>query len=220
MDKKEIIIKETEDGSKTFFIPSLNEHYHSTKGALTESQHIFIKNGFDLFDKDQLNILEVGFGTGLNTYLTAREAEDKRIKTHYTTLEKYPLSWKEVSSLNHEPDDLLKNIHLAEWNRPIELSPFFTLHKMEGDFKNEIFKLSNEFYDVVYFDAFAPEKQPEMWQENLFQQLYVIMKPKSILTTYCVKGVVKRMLKNCGFQVQKIPGPPQGKREILRAIKN
>ena len=220
MNKKDIILKETEDGSRTYFIPSLDEHYHSTKGALTESQHIFIKNGFNTFAKEELNILEVGFGTGLNTYLTAIEAINQKVKTNYTTLEKYPLSWDEVAQLDYEASKRLGDIHLATWNQPVKLSPYFTLHKIEGDFKEEIFKLPKEHYDLVYFDAFAPEKQPDMWQENLFQQLSVIMKPQSRLTSYCVKGVVKRMLRNSGFKVQKVPGPPHGKREILCATKN
>lgn len=212
-------IKQTEDGSYTFFIPSMDEHYHSSKGAYTESDHIYIKNGFNTFRKPSLTILEVGFGTGLNTFLTALEAEKKAVKTDYTTLEKYPIPWNEIEALQQSTQPLFRNIHTCPWEEPCTLSPFFTLHKKQCNYPEEVFKLPPEQYDLVYFDAFAPEKQPEMWQENLFRQLYVLMKPNGRLTTYCVKGEIRRSLKRCGFKVERLPGPPQGKRQILNALK-
>ncbi|MCK9179413.1 MAG: tRNA (5-methylaminomethyl-2-thiouridine)(34)-methyltransferase MnmD [Bacteroides sp.] len=220
MDKKNIIVKETDDGSKTFFVPSLDEHYHSVKGAYTESKHIYIDYGFNSFNLKKLSVLEIGFGTGLNTYLTAIEAEKREIKTDYTTLEKYPLSWSEINQLNEKPNDLYQTIHTSSWNHTIKLSPKFSLLKIQADYTKEIFNLPEANFDLVYFDAFAPEKQPNMWQEELFQRLYVIMKPNSRLTTYCVKGAIRRMMQRCGFEVKRLPGPPGGKRQILCAIKN
>ncbi len=212
-------IKQTEDGSYTFFIPSMEEHYHSTKGAYTESQHIYIENGFNTFNQQTLSVLEIGFGTGLNTFLTALEAEKRGLKTDYTTLERYPLLWDEVELLHQSAHRLFREIHICPWEVPCTLSPCFTLHKMQCNYPDAVFKLPPEHYDLVYFDAFAPEKQPEMWQEELFQQLYVIMKPHGKLTTYCVKGEIRRMLERCRFKTKRLPGPPQGKKQILNALK-
>ena len=220
MKSKDRRIRQTEDGSYTFFVPALNEHYHSTKGAYTESRHIYIDNGFNACNAERLNVLEVGFGTGLNGFLTAMEAGKREVKTTYTTLERYPIPWDEVASLHLSSNGLFREIHACPWDIPCELTPFFTLLKKQSNYLEEIFRLPPERYDLVYFDAFAPEKQPEMWQEELFRRLYVIMKPNGRLTTYCVKGEIRRILQRCGFTVKRLPGPPQGKKQILNAIKD
>ena len=215
----------TDDGSHTLFIPELNEHYHSTYGALTESLHVFIRSGLDCFaGRNEISIFETGFGTGLNALLTALSAVKLGMKVWYFALEKYPVDPQIVKQLNYS--QLLKNtendverlfsaIHEADWERMTEIHPFFHLKKMKGDMCSFI---PDAIYDLVYFDAFAPDKQPEMWTGEIMKRLVLAMKPGGIFTTYCVKGSVKRILKDCGLTVEKLPGPP-GKREILRARK-
>lgn len=217
-----ITLEPTADGSNTLFVPELDEHYHSVKGALTESQHIFIQMGLNHSQAESPHVLEIGFGTGLNAFLTLLEAEKQSRKVCFTSIERYPLGEDIVQKLGYpeiiapEASEKFYALHAAPWNRPIRLSPYFTLHKIEGDFTHFDFQ---SHYDVVYFDAFAPEKQPEMWSQPLFDRLYQQMNPGGILTTYCAKGVVRRMLQAAGFTVERLPGPPGGKREILRASK-
>lgn len=214
-------IQTTDDGSQTLFVPSLDEHYHSVKGALTESMHIFIRMGLQECTSVEPRVLEIGFGTGLNAWLTFLESEKGR-KIYYTTLEKYPLPKELILQLDYPkllspaqaPSYLL--IHEAAWNEWVELTPSFMLRKMQVDFTT--CSLPDE-YDVIYFDAFAPEKQPEMWSQELFDRLYACLSPGGILVTYCAKGVVRRMLQTSGFVVERLPGPPGGKREILRGKK-
>lgn len=217
-----IQIEQTADGSNTLFVPELNEHYHSVKGALTESEHIFIRTGLQHCPLDSVNVLEIGFGTGLNAFLTLLEAEKTGRHILYTTLERYPLDRQTVEQLHYPeliaPDkaDLFFALHRATWDTPQTITPQFTLLKIETDFTQFLFKYR---YNVVYFDAFAPEKQPEMWNKKLFDYLYNVIYPGGILTTYCAKGAVRRMLQEAGFNVERLPGPPGGKREILRATK-
>lgn len=223
------IIEKTDDGSATLFVPELNEHYHSTKGARTESQHIFIDMGLKASVAASPRILEIGFGTGLNAWLTLKEAERSCREVHYTGLELYPLAWEMVEQLGYIPSseqqhdaELFKQLHTAPWEKEIRLTPHFTLLKQETDAnllkaEKDIDKLSS--FDVIYFDAFAPEKQPEMWSQELFNRLYVLLNNDGILTTYCAKGIIRRMLQAAGFIVERLPGPPGGKREILRARK-
>ena len=245
----ERIIEKTEDGSATLFVPELNEHYHSTKGAHTESQHIFIDMGLKASAAISPRILEIGFGTGLNAWLTLKEAEKSDRNVHYTGLELYPLEWQTVEQLNYVPNDeqvtvngeqqtaieLFKQLHTSPWEEEVHLTPHFTLRKVETDvnewtMNNEKWAITNNetrsplstidnSYYLVYFDAFAPEKQPEMWSQELFNRLYVLLAKDGILTTYCAKGIVRRMLQTAGFIVERLPGPPGGKREILRACK-
>jgi len=245
----ERIIEKTEDGSATLFVPELNEHYHSTKGAHTESQHIFIDMGLKASAAISPRVLEIGFGTGLNAWLTLKEAEKSGRNVHYTGLELYPLEWQTVEQLNYVPNDeqvtvngeqqtaieLFKQLHTSPWEEEVHLTPHFTLRKVETDvnkwtMNNEKWAITNNetrsplstidnSYDLVYFDAFAPEKQPEMWSQELFNRLYVLLAKDGILTTYCAKGIVRRMLQTAGFIVERLPGPPGGKREILRACK-
>ena len=227
----ERIIEKTDDGSATLFVPELNEHYHSTKGARTESQHIFIDMGLKASSATTPHILEIGFGTGLNAWLTLEEAERSRRNIHYTGLELYPLEWQTIEQLGYISNDeqltttarqqpaieLFKQLHTSPWEKDVQLTPHFTLRKIETDVNK--WRVENSPFNLVYFDAFAPEKQPEMWSQELFNRLYVLLDRDGILTTYCAKGVVRRMLQTAGFTVERLPGPPGGKREILRARK-
>lgn len=246
------IIEKTDDGSATLFVPELNEHYHSTKGARTESQHIFIEMGLKASASTAPRILEVGFGTGLNAWLTLKEAEQSGRHIHYTGLELYPLEWQTIEQLGYISNDeqlttsdrqqpaieLFKQLHTSPWGKDVQLTPHFTLQKVETDVNklrvengelptlslalstlNSPFSTLHSPFNLVYFDAFAPEKQPEMWSQELFNRLYVLLDRDGILTTYCAKGVVRRMLQTAGFTVERLPGPPGGKREILRARK-
>lgn len=213
------IIEHTEDGSATLFVPELDEHYHSVKGARTESQHIFIDMGLKASAAPQPHVLEIGFGTGLNALLTLETAEQEKRNIHYTGIELYPLTWEEVSALGYSEHPLFKKLHTAPWEEDVEISPHFTLRKIKIDAKVLITDTLSLNPDLVYFDAFAPEKQPEMWNEQLFRSLYVYINTGGILTTYCAKGVIRRMLQAVGFRVERLPGPPGGKREILRATK-
>ena len=216
-------LEQTADGSYTLYVPELDEHYHSVKGALTESQHIFIDMGLKHSSITAPHILEIGLGTGLNCVLTLLEAKESQRHVYYTGIERYPLNEEIIRKLNYpsiigkECEEDYFAIHQAPWEEDVCLSPWFTLHKMKGDFTHYSFE---QKYDIIYFDAFAPEKQPEMWEQSLFDNLYQVLNEGGILTTYCAKGVVRRMLQTAGFKVERLPGPPGGKREILRAIKN
>ena len=215
------IVEHTDDGSATLYVPELNEHYHSVKGAQTESQHIFIDMGLKYVETEHPRVLEIGFGTGLNAFLSLLTANETGRKVHYTGLELYPLEWETIAELKYSDDPLFERIHTAEWEVEAEISPNFTLLKKKTDFtKIHLADTRMEAkIDVVYFDAFAPEKQPEMWTQELFDYLYTIMNPGGALTTYCAKGVIRRMLQAAGFVVERLPGPPGGKREILRATR-
>lgn len=254
------VIEHTADGSATLYVPELDEHYHSVKGAFTESQHIFIDMGLKACADPNPHLLEVGFGTGLNALLTLIEAERSGRTVHYTGLELYPLPWETVSRLGYvsflsdghfvndvrassdEPTAVngkqvaqwFEALHAAPWEEEVEITPRFTLHKVQTDFTSAAPSTLNgaspgftaqpvhpspfttHHYSLVYFDAFAPEKQPEMWTQELFDRLHVSMKEGGVLTTYCAKGAVRRMLQEAGFVVERLPGPPGGKREILR----
>lgn len=216
-------IEITADGSATIYVPHIDEHYHSIKGALTESLHIFRDCAFchhGISDTSTpLRVLEIGFGTGLNAVVTAMAANENR-KAHYISLELYPVDMEMVSRLNYgELVDarLLTLLHEAQWNVEQQITPHFTLEKLQCDFTR--CSLPNNI-DVVYFDAFAPEKQPEMWEEQLFARIHNAMSPGGVLTTYCAKGEIRRRLQRVGFTVERLPGPPGGKREILRATKS
>lgn len=211
----------TEDGSHTLFVPAIDECYHSTHGAVQESQHIFIDAGLKKCNKSTIRVLEIGFGTGLNTFLTLVEAERSRLEIQYTTLEKYPVEVSKALLLNY-PEEIdsdkrsfFELLHTSSWNEQVQINPTFSLTKVEADFTNYKF---TEKYDVIYFDAFSPEKQPEMWTEELFKTLFLQCNNAAILTTYCAKGVVRRAMQAAGFVVERLAGPP-GKREILRGLK-
>lgn len=215
----------TEDGSHSLFVPQLNEHYHSTHGAIQESRHVYIEAGFCASASKQINVLEVGFGTGLNTFLTLLESEKTDTQVHYTTIELYPLDCDKANQLNYPEHisetnkaSLFLNLHTAEWNKSVEITANFILHKIETNFSNPTNLDATKQFDVIYFDAFAPEKQPEMWTQQIFDRLYTLSNQNAIITTYCAKGAVRRMLQSAGFTVERLPGPI-GKREILRGRK-
>lgn len=217
------VIEKTEDGSATLFVPELNEHYHSVKGARTESQHIFVHMGLEASTAAEPHILEIGFGTGLNALLTLEAAEKGQRCVHYTGIELYPLSWEEVDALKYSTHPLFEALHRAPWEEEEVITPNFTLKKVQVDVQtigaDGLLRINNSPFDVVYFDAFAPEKQPGMWEESVFRSIYASMNLGGVLTTYCAKGAVRRLLQAVGFKVERLPGPPGGKREILRVTK-
>jgi tRNA U34 5-methylaminomethyl-2-thiouridine-forming methyltransferase MnmC len=214
--KRKII--QTGDGSPTIYVENLNEHYHSVFGARAESEHIFINAGLNYLDYKNISILEIGFGTGLNTYLTLNMSMNRKIR--YYAIEKYPLEPEEWDALiyAHEKDPFsssFREIHSAPWGEWVSLNPGFELFKEKTDLKDFT---PPPGQDLIYFDAFAPEVQPGLWTESIFQKLYECMKKGGVLLTYSVKGSVRKSLKNCGFDTEKLPGPT-GKRHILRASK-
>ena len=214
MNFTKILLETTADGSHTLFLPEINEHYHSINGAIQESKHVYIEAGFKQCRKSEIHVLEMGFGTGLNALLTALEAEKQKIKVLYTGLEKFPLPQEMISQLNYSKlnQPLFQAIHQTEWGKSETINPHFYLEKIQTDFRD--FDFPNK-YDVIYYDAFAPDKQPEVWSQALFDKIFSAMNPRGILTTYCAKGNIRRIMQHAGFSVERIPGPP-GKREMLR----
>ncbi len=212
----------TEDGSHSLYVPGLDETYHSRHGAMQESMHVFIEMGlrFKALTQPKPEILEVGFGTGLNAWLTAKEAMDKGYQVHYTTLETFPLDKNLVNQFNYalseeKLQDLFQSIHASNWNEPAKILENFYLEKVHLSLQQ--FQATDRF-DLVYYDAFGPPKQPEMWEQSIFDQLFLMMKSEGVLVTYCAKGQVRRNMLTAGFEVERLQGPP-GKREMLRAIK-
>ncbi|MDR6300526.1 tRNA (5-methylaminomethyl-2-thiouridine)(34)-methyltransferase MnmD [Mesonia maritima] len=222
--KREIII--TADGSSTIHIPDWNEQYHSKHGAIQEAQHVFISKGLhflsEKYQPKKINILEIGFGTGLNALLTAMEANQKKININYKGIEAYPIAEKEIENLNYgkqlstEAIHLFEKIHKADWEKQVEITPVFSLKK-EKLFFEEITETQN--FNLIYFDAFGARVQPELWEKPIFQKMYNALTENGVLVTYSAKGSAKRAMQEVGFTVEKIPGPP-GKREMLRAEKN
>lgn len=223
MKNREIIF--TADGSHSIYVPELNECYHSKFGALAESQHIFINTGFKAIPEyiNKINILEIGLGTGLNALLTYDEAAKTGKQIYYTGIEFYPLEIEFIKQLNYTKTTnrnysgkIFLEIHEASWNKEVRISDFFSIEKINK--KIEEYLPEKEKFDLIYFDAFGPEVQPELWTEDIFAKLAASIKLNGILVTYSTKGDVKRVLKKSGFTIEKLPGPP-GKREILRAKK-
>lgn len=218
---RNIRIESTLDGSNTLYVPSIDEHYHSTNGAVQESTHVYINAGLAECQKDTVNILEIGFGTGLNAYLTLLYAQRHHKNIFYTAIELYPLDNDTISRLDYTSEKqlsekvLFEKLHTSLWNTEEEITPFFSLSKFNYDFTLLNFSFDKTF-DLIYFDAFAPDKQSEMWTQDIFDFLYENTALHGILTTYCAKGSVRRMLQKSGYEVERLPGPP-GKREILRA---
>ena len=218
-----IDIVQTGDGSDTIYLEQLDEHYHSTFGAIQESMHVFIRAGFNVCQQDEVVILEIGFGTGLNCYLTLLECLKSEKTVRYFSLEKYPLDREVWEKLNYpfgeSPDHrlLFHRIHQAPWNLESEIHPRFRLCKLEADAVTRDYK-DLPGADLVYFDAFSPGKQPELWDRRIFERLFPAMKNNSIFVTYCARGFVRRTLQSVGFRPERLPGPP-GKREIIRAFK-
>jgi tRNA U34 5-methylaminomethyl-2-thiouridine-forming methyltransferase MnmC len=214
----------TGDGSHTLFVPGLKEHYHSTFGAIQESMHVFIEAGLlSIGDIPEINILEIGFGTGLNALLTLAVSQNRGVKVNYDAVEPFPLTDTILKQLNYGDNELVHPFsdqfnlfHQAAYNEIVPITPAFSLRKIKEGI--EVGDLPDNHYQLVYFDAFAPEVQPELWTEPVFRKIYLSMKPGGILTTYCCKGSVRRAMIAAGFSVEKLPGPP-GKREIVRAMK-
>lgn len=221
--KVQIII--TEDGSHTLIHPDLNESYHSVHGAIQESEYVFIETGFRKVARNNkhISLLEVGLGTGLNALLTFNEATSSNIVVQYTALEPYPISEKLAADLNYP--QIIGNatsevefslMHHVKTGVRLQLNPWFLFEKhimRLQDFNDGV-----NFFNLIYFDAFSPEKAPEMWAATIFNKLYQLLQPGGILVTYCAKGAVRRTMQQIGFEVERLPGPP-GKREILRAVK-
>lgn len=224
MEERNLQIEETADGSHTLYVPDLEEHYHSVNGAIQESKHVFISMGLHEMTKSDISILEVGFGTGLNALLTFIESELSSTKISYNTIEKYPLSLDLTSKLNYselssESNVIFDTIHKAAWNSFVEISSSFRINKINGDFTDlKCWEKDNEIFDLIYFDAFAPDKQPDLWTQDIFDYIYRLTSMNGVFVTYCAKGVVRRMLQKAGFIVERLPGPP-GKREMLRGRK-
>lgn len=215
------IVEQTADGSHTLFVPALNEHYHSVNGAVQEGLHVFIDAGLKQCTKDEIAVFEVGFGTGLNALLTARYAAEHGKYIRYTSIEAFPLAEDVIVQLNYardEDQELYTAMHLAEWGSEVKINSSFSLTKIHGNFTRFDFSSLADHFDVIYFDAFAPDVQPDMWSQQIFDQMYHIAKEGAIMTTYCAKGEVRRRMQAAGFVVERIPGPP-GKREMLRARK-
>ncbi|MFD1314167.1 tRNA (5-methylaminomethyl-2-thiouridine)(34)-methyltransferase MnmD [Namhaeicola litoreus] len=220
MERKVII---TKDGSSSIYLPEWDEHYHSIHGAIQEAYHVFIKNGLTLLEnRGQIKLLEMGFGTGLNAFITLIEGERKKMDIDYTGLEAFPVSLEQVKQLNYvnllkaksRENDFIK-MHEGNWEEKLMISELFHLTKRQQKF--ESFSEKNS-YDLIYYDAFGARVQPELWTENVFKKMFEALKEGGILVTYAAKGSVRRAMLTSGFDVEKLPGPP-GKREMLRAIK-
>lgn len=219
--KREIVT--TSDGSKTIRIIDLDENYHSTHGALQEANHVFIKHGLNkCLDQNELVIFEMGFGTGLNAFLTAIKAAENQLNVQYFGVEAFPVSKDELDALGYvdllgdKYKNIYEKIHAVEWNSLQEIGPCFRLNKIEGKLQEIV--LPQQFFDIIYYDAFGPRAQEEMWSIELFEKMYNSLKTNGFLVTYCAKGQVKRNMKSVGFRIEVLPGPP-GKREMTRAWK-
>lgn len=213
----------TSDGSHTLFLHEMNEQYHSLNGAITESNHVYIESGFLYCEKKNPVIFEVGFGTGLNALLTAIQAEKTGKHCTYLTIEKYPISNSFIRQLNYgklisgEAQNIFKNIHECEWNKPVSINNYFTIHKIQSDIK-KIDLTDYKLFDIIYFDAFGPDKQPEMWTTDIINKISNQTSLGGIIVTYSAKGEVRRQFFAAGFNMERLPGPP-GKKQMLRGIK-
>ncbi|WP_452228914.1 MULTISPECIES: tRNA (5-methylaminomethyl-2-thiouridine)(34)-methyltransferase MnmD [unclassified Lacinutrix] len=222
--KRKIII--TEDGSTTIHIPEWNEHYHSTHGAIQEAEHVYLKNGLhhyvDENNAESISILEIGFGTGLNAFMTLLEAEKRNLKIQYKGVEAFPISLEELQQLNYvtqldasKKEVAFNKLHEVPWETEAQITSNFHLIKEQKDF-SEINE--KEAFNIIYFDAFGAGVQPELWTEEIFKSMFNALKKNGVLVTYAAKGTVKRALRSVGFDLKRLPGPP-GKRHMLRATK-
>jgi tRNA U34 5-methylaminomethyl-2-thiouridine-forming methyltransferase MnmC len=222
MLERTIII--TSEGTKTLYIPEWNETYHSRHGIKQEAEHVFISQGLDQIKTSEISILEMGFGTGLNAFLTLYKAMEKDLTVQYYTLEKYPLNKEEINELKYgalvdkkKAEEYYQVLHQTDWEQEIHICKNFTFTKFKADF----LKLKNlpiRDINLVYYDAFGARVQPELWKEDIFKQIFDIMVPGGLLTTYSSKGSARRAMQNVGFKVEKITGP-KGKREMVNAWK-
>ena len=226
IDNKKVILEReiiyTTDGSTTIHIKDWEECYHSKHGAIQEAKHVFIKNGLALFPNQKVSILEIGFGTGLNTFITYLEAKGLGQTIDYTGVEAYPISKDELQSMNYlkelnalESKAVFDEMHNSDWEKTHNLSENFSLIKRKQFFE-EIDDV--EKFDLIYFDAFGYRVQPELWSLSIFEAMYKALKNNSVLVTYAARGIIKRNMIEAGFTVEKLAGPP-GKREMFRARK-
>jgi tRNA U34 5-methylaminomethyl-2-thiouridine-forming methyltransferase MnmC len=218
--KREIVI--TNDGSTTIHLPEWNESYHSKHGAIQEAKHVFIKNGLSLFEGKPVSVLEIGFGTGLNCFITFLEAQKKNEPVNYVGVEAYPIAKEEVQLLNYvkeleaaEFSSVFDAMHTLEWDIQSKLTPTFELTKRK-QFFDEIYDI--EQFDLIYFDAFGFTVQPDLWDEAIFRKMHTALKPSGVLVTYACRTIIKKAMEAVGFTTEKLPGAP-GKREMLRAVK-
>lgn len=218
--KRKII--QTRDGSTTIHIEEWDECYHSRFGAIQEAQHVFIKKGLSLFENDTVSILEIGFGTGLNAFVTFLESQKLNQTINYVGVEAYPISAEEASLMNYVAEldaenesVIFEKMHQCNWEEPIVLREDFVFTKRKQFFA-DIDDI--EKFDLIYFDAFGFDVQPELWSTAIFQKMYDALKPKGVLVTYAARGVIKRSMMEVGFTVEKLKGAP-GKREMFRAKK-
>lgn len=223
MNRKIIV---TGDNSKSLLIPEWNETYHSIHGAKNESQHVFIKHGLERISKSlkTIKILEVGFGTGLNALLTFEFVKNTPIYIAYTSIEKFPLDFELIQELDHPTNTGLsehitafKKMHQCDWNEEVQISSNFSLKKIEADLID--LQVEIDTYSLIYFDAFAPKIQPELWSKSILQKMFDALNTNGVLVTYCAQGQFKRDLTDVGFKIESVPGP-KGKREITCAIKS
>jgi tRNA U34 5-methylaminomethyl-2-thiouridine-forming methyltransferase MnmC len=219
--KREIII--TDDGSATLYLPDMNETYHSKFGAIQEANHVFIQNGLALTKGQPVAVFEIGFGTGLNAFITLLEAAKTGQVIDYTGVEAYPIQPEEYAKLNYaqelgegEHTGVFNRMHDGEWEATIQLTNNVTLTKQQKFF-HDICDV--EKYNLIYFDAFGYPSQPELWSEEIFAKMHAALKPGGILVTYACRTVIRNAMKTAGFITEKLPGPP-GKREMLRARKS
>lgn len=218
--KRKII--QTEDGSSSLLMEEWGETYHSKHGAIQEAKHVFIQNGLSLFKEQSVAVLEIGFGTGLNAFVTFLEAQKLNLTVDYTGVEAYPILPEEVEKLNYvsqlnanQFDTVFQLMHSCEWGLKTVVSEGMTLTKRQQYF-NEISDKNS--FDLIYFDAFGFQYQPELWTVEIFRKMFEALKPNGILVTYACRGSIKRAMMEVGFSTEKLPGPP-GKREMLRAVK-
>lgn len=213
----------TSDGSHSLLNTALDETYHSRHGALQESLHVFIHHGLHYFEEknhpEKINILEIGFGTGLNALLTAEDASKKTCPIRYVSLEAFPVEeaiWSKLNYASDESRSLFNKLHSAVWDTDESITGNFTLTKLLTTLQE--IDLSAYTFDVIYYDAFAPNKQPEMWELPMLQKVVERLSPGGVFVTYCAKGQLKRDLKSLGLNVETLPGPP-GKKEMIRAVR-
>lgn len=220
--KADVRLVVTADGSHTAVNQILDKTYHSIHGALQESQRVYIELGLwdalEKFPDQTLRVFEMGFGTGLNALLTAIEASKHHRKIEYTAIEAYPLSVADAGQLNYDAlfhTTYLPAMHESNWNEPVIMNEYFTLTKLEGRLQD---LQTTDRFQLIYYDAFAPTAQPELWEPDVFRQLANLLEPGGMLTTYCSRSYVQRNMRAAGLLVEKHSGPLH-KRDILRAIK-
>jgi tRNA U34 5-methylaminomethyl-2-thiouridine-forming methyltransferase MnmC len=220
--KSTVRVVPTADGSSTVFNDVLGKTYHSIHGAIQESQRVYIDVGllaaFEKFPDQELQLFEMGFGTGLNALLTLREAERYQRRVQYVAIDAYPLPLADAQELNYDQvlgTTALPILHQSPWEKPVQVSPYMSLTKLAGEL--QALDLGSQFH-LIYYDAFAPSAQPELWEPAIFEQLAALLLPGGMLTTYCAKSYVQRNMRSAGLTVEKHPGPFM-KRDILRAVK-